>query len=82
MLTVSSVTKTSTINKIDKYISNSKVFMANGGFNLRKWKWSGECNEVDFKEECQILGLIWNEMSDNFSDHSQLYALKSTSLRM
>ncbi|GFY12090.1 integrase catalytic domain-containing protein [Trichonephila clavipes] len=37
--------------------------MAKGGFDLREWEWSGDCEHVS-KNETQELGLIWNKELD------------------
>ncbi|GFV91145.1 uncharacterized protein TNCV_896661 [Trichonephila clavipes] len=46
-----------------EFIANSKTLMAKGGFDLRVWEWSGDC-ENNSKNETQVLGLIWNKKLD------------------
>ncbi|XP_055931952.1 uncharacterized protein LOC129962236 [Argiope bruennichi] len=57
------VTSVDSKDQLDRFIDNSKTLMAKGGFDLREWDWSGDC-ETNSKEETQVLGLIWNKKLD------------------
>ncbi|XP_055944433.1 uncharacterized protein LOC129975391 [Argiope bruennichi] len=57
------VTSVDSKDQLDRFIDNSKTLMAKGGFDLREWEWSGDC-ETNSKEETQVLGLIWNKKLD------------------
>ncbi|XP_055932046.1 uncharacterized protein LOC129962326 [Argiope bruennichi] len=57
------VTSVDSKDQLDGFIDNSKTLMAKGGFDLREWEWSGDC-ETNSKEETQVLGLIWNKKLD------------------
>ncbi|GFT42629.1 uncharacterized protein TNCV_2165311 [Trichonephila clavipes] len=57
------VTSVDSKDQLNEFIANSKTLMEKGGFYLREWEWSGDC-ENDSKNETQVLGLIWNKESD------------------
>ncbi|XP_055944799.1 uncharacterized protein LOC129975691 [Argiope bruennichi] len=44
------VTSVDSKDQLDSFIDNSKTLMAKGGFDLREWEWSGDC-ETNSKEE-------------------------------
>lgn len=57
------VTSVDNKSQLDEFIANSKILMKKGGFDLREWEWSGDC-DTDSRNETQVLGLIWNKDLD------------------
>ncbi|GFW79806.1 hypothetical protein TNCV_2590261 [Trichonephila clavipes] len=47
------VTSVDSKDQLNEFIANSKTLMAKGGFDLREWEWSGDC-ENDSKNENQL----------------------------
>ncbi|XP_055951562.1 uncharacterized protein LOC129987627 [Argiope bruennichi] len=65
------VTSVDSKDQLDRFIDNSKTLIAKGGFDLREWEWSGDC-ETNSKEETQVLGLIWNKKLDTLKINMKL----------